>query len=147
METGDIIRVRFVGLDNPIALRHGKVYKAVVLKPTRKGTHWYGIVDETYEEYAYPPELFEILSLTVPDIPLFAHVRVISRKTTGIVVDVFERRYIVEDDIERPAPNYPDENAYYGGKWPLYTCFGNDLELLDEPEESSAENPESSRRE
>lgn len=134
MKTSDIILVCFIGLDNPIALRNGKIYKARVLKPTQKGTHWYGIVDETHEEYAYPPGLFEIVSLTVPEIPLFAHVRILSRRVTGIVVDIFEKRYIVEDDIERPAPDWPDEGAYYTGRWPLYTCTGNDLELIEESE-------------
>ena len=135
MRTNDIILVRFIGLDNPIALRNGKIYKARVLKPTQKGTHWYGVVDETHEEYAYPPELFKTLSLTVPDIPLFAHVKILSRRVTGIVVDVFNGRYTVEDDVERSAPDWPDEGANYTGKWPLYTCFGNDLELLDESNE------------
>ena len=49
------IKVKYIGEDNPLALRNGKVYTARILK---KG--WYGIVDETKEEYAYPPELFEI---------------------------------------------------------------------------------------
>ena len=41
---------------------NGKIYDTRVLKPTKKGKRWYGIVDETHEEYAYPPELFEIVS-------------------------------------------------------------------------------------
>ena len=51
-----MIKVRYIGEDNPLALRTGKVYDAMVLK---KG--WLGIVDETKEEYAYPPELLEIV--------------------------------------------------------------------------------------
>ena len=47
------IVVKYTGEDNPLSLRSGKVYSARVLK---KG--WLGIVDETGEEYAYPPELF-----------------------------------------------------------------------------------------
>ena len=50
------IKVRFVGEDDPLMLREGKVYTARILQ---KG--WYGIVDETKEEYAFPPELFEIV--------------------------------------------------------------------------------------
>ena len=88
-------------------------------------------MDETHEAYAYPPELFEIVSLTVPVIPLFSHVKILSRRVTGIVVEIFENRYIVEDDVERSAPNWPDEDAYYAGKYPLYTCTGNDLELIE----------------
>lgn len=56
----DVVRVRYIGADNPLALRSGKEYGARVLK---KG--WYGIVDETNEEYAYPPELFEAVEGTV----------------------------------------------------------------------------------
>ena len=50
----DVVKVKYIGEDDPLALRKGKIYDARVLK---KG--WYGIVDETNEEYAYPPELFE----------------------------------------------------------------------------------------
>ena len=53
----DIILVRYIGEDDPLSLRHGKVYKARILK-----MNWYGIVDETNEEYAYPPEVFEIIN-------------------------------------------------------------------------------------
>ena len=53
----DTLKVRFLGGSNPISLLNGKIYDARILQ---KG--WYGIVDETNEEYAYPPELFEILT-------------------------------------------------------------------------------------
>ena len=50
------IKVRYIGEDNPLMLRHGKEYEAIV------GDHgWYSIIDETHEEYAYPPRLFEII--------------------------------------------------------------------------------------
>ena len=55
MKINDHVKVKYIGEDNPLALRTGKVYDARILK---KG--WYGIVDETGEEYAYPPEVFEI---------------------------------------------------------------------------------------
>lgn len=50
------IKVKYVGEDDPLSLRNGKTYEARVLK---KG--WFGIVDETKEEYAFAPELFEIV--------------------------------------------------------------------------------------
>lgn len=59
-ETGSLrtinsrIKVKYIGEDDPLSLRNGKVYDARVLKK-----NWFGIVDETKEEYAYPPELFE----------------------------------------------------------------------------------------
>ena len=56
MRINDRIKVRYIGEDDPLTLRNGKVYVARVLQ---KG--WYGIVDETKEEYAFPPALFEVL--------------------------------------------------------------------------------------
>ena len=50
----EYIKVRYLGENDPLMLLNGKVYDARILK---KG--WYGIIDETNEEYAYPPELFE----------------------------------------------------------------------------------------
>lgn len=55
LKINSMIKVKYIGTDDPLALRSGKTYTARVLK---KG--WFGIVDETNEEYAYPPELFEI---------------------------------------------------------------------------------------
>ena len=55
MKMNDTVTVKYIGNDDPLALRTGKTYAARVLK---KG--WYGIVDESGEEYAYPPELFEV---------------------------------------------------------------------------------------
>jgi hypothetical protein len=56
MKINSIAKVKYIGEDNPLSLRHNKKYDARVLKK-----NWYGIVDETGEEYAYPPELFEIV--------------------------------------------------------------------------------------
>lgn len=62
METGlskkinEKIKVKYIGTDDPLSLRSGKVYHARVLK---RG--WFGIVDETGEEYAYAPEQFQIV--------------------------------------------------------------------------------------
>lgn len=52
------IKVRFIGADDPLALRNGKVYDAIVGQ-----LGMLCIVDETGEEYGYPPspELFEIV--------------------------------------------------------------------------------------
>lgn len=50
------VKVKYIGEDDPLSLRNGKVYNARVLKK-----NWYGIVDETKEEYAFPPELFEVV--------------------------------------------------------------------------------------
>ena len=56
MKKNSVVRVKYIGEDNPLSLRYGKIYEARVLQ---KG--WFGMVDETNEEYAYPPELFEVV--------------------------------------------------------------------------------------
>lgn len=56
MKMNDMLKVKYIGENNPLSLLKGKVYEARVLK---KG--WYGVIDETKEEYAYPPELFEVV--------------------------------------------------------------------------------------
>jgi len=59
LETGSwkinqMVKVKYIGEDDPLSLRNGKVYDARVLRK-----NWLGIVDETNEEYAYPPDMFE----------------------------------------------------------------------------------------
>jgi hypothetical protein len=54
MEVNEKITVKYIGEDDPLSLRKDKLYTARILI-----RNWYGIVDETGEEYAYPPELFE----------------------------------------------------------------------------------------
>ena len=56
MKMNEMIKVKYIGEDNPVSLRTGKIYAARILK---KG--WYGIVDESGEEYAYPPDVFEVV--------------------------------------------------------------------------------------
>lgn len=56
MNKKQIIKVKFIGEDDPLSLRNGKVYEAIV---GQKGM--YCIVDETGEEYAYNPKQFEIV--------------------------------------------------------------------------------------
>lgn len=58
MMINETIKVRYVGDDDPLSLRKGKIYTARILKK-----NWYGIIDETNEEYAYPPELFEVINM------------------------------------------------------------------------------------
>lgn len=62
MKINDRVKIRYIGEDDPLALRTGKVYEGRVLK---KG--WFGVVDETNEEYAYPPKVFEIIEEDTDD--------------------------------------------------------------------------------
>lgn len=56
LNKNDFYKVKYIGESNPLMLLHDKVYVGRVLQK-----NWFGIVDETNEEYAYPPEAFEIL--------------------------------------------------------------------------------------
>ena len=56
MKTDSYVKVKYLGKSDPLMLLHNQVYEARILK---KG--WFGVVDETHEEYAYPPELFEVI--------------------------------------------------------------------------------------
>ncbi len=59
-EINSKVQVKYIGPDDPLSLHTNKIYEARVLK---KG--WFGIVDETNEEYAYPPELFEVIDCPI----------------------------------------------------------------------------------
>lgn len=50
------MKVRFIGKDDPIGLRNNKVYDVMSVERT-----WYRIIDETKEDYLFPPHLFEIV--------------------------------------------------------------------------------------
>ena len=50
------MRVKFNGESDPLALMNGKIYDVISVE---RG--WYRIVDETGDDYLYPPEGFEIV--------------------------------------------------------------------------------------
>ena len=47
----------YIGNNDPVSLLHGKIYDVISVE---KG--WYRIIDETGEDYLYPPELFKIIT-------------------------------------------------------------------------------------
>ena len=50
------MKVKFIGKTIPFALTNGRIYE--VMKIEKK---WYRIVDDSDEDYLYPPESFEIV--------------------------------------------------------------------------------------
>ncbi|ALS27186.1 hypothetical protein IJ21_17850 [Paenibacillus sp. 32O-W] len=48
--------VRYLGKGSPMTLKHGKLYRVDGIE---KG--WYRIVDESGEDYLYPPDEFEVV--------------------------------------------------------------------------------------
>lgn len=51
------MRVKYKGENDPLGLLHNKVYDVISVE---RG--WYRIVDETKEDYLFPPEMFEIVA-------------------------------------------------------------------------------------
>ena len=52
------MKVRFLGEDDPLELRHNKIYDVIGVD---NHVGWYRIVDETQDDYLFPPENFEIV--------------------------------------------------------------------------------------
>ena len=50
------MKVRYTGKTEFLVLTNGKIYE---VKAVEKG--WYRIIDDSGEDYLYPPELFEII--------------------------------------------------------------------------------------
>lgn len=49
------MKVKYIGKTTPLELTNGKEYKVISIE---KG--WYRIVDDTDEDYLYPPDAFTI---------------------------------------------------------------------------------------
>jgi len=49
------MKVRYRGKDT-VSLCAGKIYPVMAI-----GRHWYRIMDETEDDYLFPPQLFEIV--------------------------------------------------------------------------------------
>ena len=50
------MKVRYIGETKSFMLTNNKIYSVISIEKD-----WYRIVDDTYEDYLYPPELFEIV--------------------------------------------------------------------------------------
>jgi len=53
------MKVRYIGESEPLELIHGKIYETLAVEDG-----WYRIIDETGEDYLYPPEAFELIYST-----------------------------------------------------------------------------------
>lgn len=56
MEFEEKIIVKYLGKTDPFTLVNGKLYEVISIE---RG--WLRIIDETGEDYLFPPELFEII--------------------------------------------------------------------------------------
>ena len=50
------IKVKYIGKSSKLTMLNGKIYEA-----RECGLGWFALIDETNEEYAYPPRLFEVV--------------------------------------------------------------------------------------
>lgn len=50
------MKVKFLGESSPLMLINGKSYDVISIEDG-----WYRIVDETDEDYLYPPEAFDVV--------------------------------------------------------------------------------------
>lgn len=50
------MKIKYIGKTKPLELTHGKIYEVLSIERS-----WYRIVDDTQEDYLYPPTLFEVV--------------------------------------------------------------------------------------
>lgn len=52
------LKVKYIGDSDPLQLLNGNIYAVLSIENS-----WYRIVDETGEDYLYPPDLFQIVNV------------------------------------------------------------------------------------
>ena len=52
------MKVRYIGESDPLELLNGKVYDVIEVD---EDAGWYQVVDETGDDYLFPPESFEVV--------------------------------------------------------------------------------------
>ncbi len=57
------MKVKYIGETEYLVLTHNKVYAVISVE---KG--WYRIIDDSNEDYLYPPEVFEIVEGSPDDV-------------------------------------------------------------------------------
>ena len=51
-----LLKIKYIGETNFLMLTHNKIYDVISIEKD-----WYRIIDDSGEDYLYPPELFEIV--------------------------------------------------------------------------------------
>lgn len=51
-----MIKIKYIGKTIPFSLTKDRIYCVIAIEK-----EWYRVVDDTGEDYLYPPELFEII--------------------------------------------------------------------------------------
>lgn len=50
------MKVKWIGKTTSFMMTHGKIYEVISIEKD-----WYRVIDDTGEDYLYPPEKFEII--------------------------------------------------------------------------------------
>lgn len=58
------MKVKYLGISDPLELLNGKVYDVISIEGD-----WYRIVDETGEDYLYPPQVFKVVERNNGSVP------------------------------------------------------------------------------
>lgn len=56
MKMMKVMKVKYIGETSFLELTHNKIYEVISVEKK-----WYRIIDDSGEDYLYPPELFEII--------------------------------------------------------------------------------------
>lgn len=59
------MKVKFLGESDPLELIQGKIYDVIFVEK-----EWYRIIDETGDDYLYPPECFEVVESNDGTVPI-----------------------------------------------------------------------------
>lgn len=51
-----LLKIKYIGENDFLVLTHNKIYDVISIEKD-----WYRIIDDSGEDYLYPPELFEIV--------------------------------------------------------------------------------------
>lgn len=60
------MKIKYLGETSFLELTHDKVYEVLSIEG-----NWYRVVDESEDDYLYPPELFEIVEPNDGTVPIF----------------------------------------------------------------------------
>lgn len=52
-----LLKIKYIGETNFLMLTHNNIYDVISIEKD-----WYRIIDDSGEDYLYPPELFEIVN-------------------------------------------------------------------------------------
>lgn len=55
------MKVKYHGAGYSVSLLHGKIYDVIEIDPV---CGWYRIIDETEDDYLFPPNLFDVIENT-----------------------------------------------------------------------------------